>query len=128
MRCSKSSKERLPSMGITISPSRTNLLAFSFFNAATRSGKYLVSGLPDFDCRSMRAALRKARHRKPSHLGSYCHSGPAGNSAVGSASIGEYFLESGKVTRIFQVHSAAFGEQRFPQVADFAHALRDVLY
>src|SRR6202034_4955317 len=96
MRCNKSSKERLPSMGITISPSRTNLLAFSFFNAATKSGKYLVRGLPDFDCKSMRAASRKARQRKPSHLGSYCHSRPVGNSAAGRASMGEYFLVSGK--------------------------------
>src|SRR5581483_4861588 len=36
----------------------------------------------------MRLPSRNARQRKPSHLGSYCHWAPVGNSSTSCASIG----------------------------------------
>src|ERR1700722_1711770 len=86
---------------MTISPSRTNFCAFSSASASTRSGKYRVKGLPDFDSRSIFAPSRKARQRKPSHLGSYCQFDPEGSSEADIASIGAYVLARGNVTRIF---------------------------
>ncbi len=38
---------------------------------------------------------RSKRQRKPSHLGSYCHSLPVGMSATERASIGSRFLGTG---------------------------------
>ena len=56
--------------------------------AFTSSGKYRASGCSDFDCSSMMLTSRKARQRKPSHFGSYCHSLPSGISFTDNASIG----------------------------------------
>src|SRR5580692_12195930 len=86
---------------MTISPSRTNFFALSAPSVSTSSGKYLVRGFPDFDSRSIFAPSRKARQRKPSHLGSYCQFDPEGSSEADIASIGAYVLARGKVTRIF---------------------------
>src|ERR1043166_9028443 len=44
--------------------------------------------LPDFDCSSTLLPSRNTRQRNPSHLGSYCHSGPRGISSTDFASIG----------------------------------------
>src|ERR1700722_841951 len=95
IRIRRLSKESVPSSGITISPSRTNCLAGSSASADASSGKYLVSGLPALDNRSTRFPSRNARQRKPSHLGSYCQSGPDGNSDADRASIGRYRLLMG---------------------------------
>src|ERR1700686_5120961 len=95
---SNRSKERPPSNGITISPSRTNCAVLSLAKATASSGKYRARGLPAFDCRSTFFRSRKARQRNPSHLGSYCHWGPVGRTAADRASIGGYVLEIGSVT------------------------------
>ena len=62
-------------------------------SASASSGKYRVRGLPDFDCRSIFFLSRNAKQRNPSHLGSYCQSGPTGRVVAGVASIGGYVLE-----------------------------------
>src|SRR5256885_12855760 len=85
---------------MTISPSSTNFSALVIESACTNSGKYLVKGFPDFETSSTRFPSRKATQRKPSHLGSYCHSVPTGSSLAGCASIGLYRLFNGRVIRI----------------------------
>src|SRR6266496_2945424 len=94
-------------MGITISPSSTNVFAERRARAATSSGKYRVSGLPDFDCRSIFLRSRNARQRKPSHLGSYCHCSPNGRLVAGAASMAAYAFEMGNVTEALLQESAS---------------------
>ena len=43
---------------------------------------------PDFDMISIASPQREAIARKPSHFGSYCHPGPAGNAPTSFASMG----------------------------------------
>src|ERR1700688_520449 len=87
-------------MSITTSPTITNFVALRRLKAATNSGKYRVSGLPDLDSRSTRLPSRKARQRNPSHLGSYCHCRPTGRLVAGAASIGRYVLAKGNVNLV----------------------------
>ncbi len=47
-----------------------------------------ASGLPDFEVSVTSSPRRRARQRKPSHLGSNCQPSPSGSSAASSASIG----------------------------------------
>ena len=54
-----------------------------------------VRGFAALDIRSMRRWSAKATHRKPSHLGSSCHSGPAGSVCAAIASTGAYRVLSG---------------------------------
>src|SRR3954463_11081690 len=56
--------------------------------AATTSGKYRANGRWFRLRRSTRCPSRKARHRKPSHLGSNIHPSPSGRSRARRASIG----------------------------------------
>ena len=51
-------------------------------------GNSAPSGLPDLDVSVTSSPSRRARQRKPSHLGSYCQPSPSGSSAASSASIG----------------------------------------
>src|SRR5579871_4541548 len=88
MRCSSASNENALPSGTTISPSSTKRFARSAFAAATISGKYRVSGLPDFACSATLSPSRQIRQRKPSHFGSYCHCGPVGTSSTDKASMG----------------------------------------
>ena len=71
-RICKASKASRPSTSMSSSPSRTNRSAASEASIATTSGKYRPSGLPDLARKSTVLPALKARHRKPSHLGSYC--------------------------------------------------------
>jgi hypothetical protein len=68
------SKEKWPPTGTTISPSRTKLLSRRVRAAKTTSGKYRVRSWPDFEHIVTASPSRVSRQRKPSHLGSYCHS------------------------------------------------------
>jgi hypothetical protein len=49
--------------------------------SVTISGKNRPRGFPDFALSSTVPAALKARHRKPSHFGSYCH-GPSKSGSV----------------------------------------------
>src|SRR5690348_11892831 len=70
------------------SPSSRSWLVLRPCNISATSGKYRASGLPDFDVSVTSSPSRRARQRKPSHLGSNCQPLPAGSSAARSASIG----------------------------------------
>src|SRR4051812_50122757 len=73
---------------MTISPSSTNRRALRPSRSSITSGKYRPSGLPALDWIRIVSASLKARQRNPSHLGSYCQSGPDGSSSTDAASIG----------------------------------------
>ena len=51
-------------------------------------GNSAPSGLPDLDVSVTSSPSRRARQRKPSHLGSNCQPSPSGSSAASNASIG----------------------------------------
>src|SRR3954471_24030055 len=128
MRSSNSSNESRPAMGIAISPSRTNRLAFNFSSTATRSGKYRANGCPAFDCSSTLSPSRNAMQRKPSHLGSYCHSSPVGISSTDSASIGgSGGFNSRRIQHRLQLESSALRQERLPQVADLGNPRRHIV-
>src|ERR1700712_1995371 len=54
------------------------------------SGKYLPRSCPALECTVTEVSVRVRRQRKPSHLGSYCQSGPAGISATERASMASW--------------------------------------
>src|SRR6266496_752234 len=98
---SKSSNEKRPFTGTTISPSITNCFARSLSKASTSSGKYRPSGCPLFDCNDTSLPSRKAMQRKPSHFGSYCQVSPAGSCSTDFASIGRYVCFKGRDICLF---------------------------
>src|SRR3954469_23751396 len=124
---SNSSNDSRPAKGMTISPSSTNCLARNWRSASTRSGKYLASGWPDFDCSSILSPSRNARQRNPSHFGSYCHWLPRGISGTERASIGgNGDLISSGMQNLSQIEAAAQRQQRLPQIAYFLDSRRHV--
>src|SRR6266496_4890550 len=107
---SKSSNEKRPFTGTTISPSITNCLARSLSKASTSSGKYRPSGCPLFDCNDTSLPSRKAMQRKPSHFGSYCQVSPAGSCSTDFASIGRYVCFKGRDICLFCFSLLPLGE------------------
>src|SRR5262249_32755592 len=67
---------------------------------ATTSGKKRLKDVPDFPFSSTVPASLKARQRKPSHFGSYCHSsGSFGSDSADLASIGAVSCRKGYKSR-----------------------------
>ena len=84
------------------------------------SGKYRPSGLPDLARRSTAVPVLKARHRKPSHLGSYCQAQAlSGSRSADFASIGVVSSGSGKFASwsgfaaLLPLGSAVLAKSRF---------------
>ena len=73
---------------MTSSPSRTKFFSGSVARLLSTSGKKRESDFPDLDLISTSLPARKARQRKPSHLGSKCHPSSVGSSVTSFASIG----------------------------------------
>ena len=87
-RICSASKESPPSTGMTSSPSSTKVFAASARRFSSTSGKKRESDFPDLALISTSSPARKARQRKPSHLGSYCQPASLGSSLTSLASIG----------------------------------------
>src|SRR6185437_5848037 len=112
---------------MTISPSSTNFFAANLKRAAITSGKYRVKGFPDFDSNEILLPSRNARHRKPSHLGSYCQLSPVGNSEAGRASMGRYFFLMGNAMQYLSCYRDADFMRRARQPHPDAQANRQDL-
>ena len=79
MRCSSASNENALPCGTTISPSSTKLLGLERAHRLDQLGKVARQRLAGFRLQlDLSSPSRNARQRKPSHFGSYCHSGPSG--------------------------------------------------
>ena len=101
----------------------------SFASDAASSGKYRVSGFCDFDCSSTFLPSRKATQRKPSHFGSYCHSGPCGNSSRGARF---HRLVAGanrqRHSSLLRLVAPVLASQGSPEVAKLTKARRNSLH
>ena len=108
-RICSASKESPPSTGMTSSPSSTNVFGETARRFSSTSGKKRDSDFPDLALISTSSPARNARHRNPSHLGSYCQPASLGSSAD---QLGFHGLKVERNAELGQSCSDAFWRQR----------------